>query len=74
MTITYETLEDKIIETNAYSRGEIEVVEKRPIRLSEAEANVARDISQLEQQIESMSLSLVNLKKKRDDFAALRKE
>ena len=72
MAITYETVGDTLVETNAYSRGEIEIVEKRPLRLSEAEANVAREIAQLELQIDTLNLSLANLKKKRDDFVMLR--
>lgn len=73
MPLTYETLQNgKIREINAYSRGDIDVVEKRVLRLSEMEAAIGQQISGIERTLEDLNTQLVALKKQRDDLAVLR--
>ena len=73
MPLTYETLQNgKIREINAYSRGDIDVVEKRVLRLSEMEASIGQQISGIEKTLEDLNAQLVALKKQRDDLVVLR--
>lgn len=75
MNITFETLQDgKIKETKTYTRMDgVEVDEKRTLLLSEAEAAVAIELSQAEKSRDDLVAKIVELKKKRDDFVALRR-
>lgn len=73
MPLTYETLQNgKIREINTYSRGDIDVVEKRVLRLSEMEAAIGQQISGIERTLEDLNTQLVALKKQRDELAVLR--
>lgn len=73
MPLTYETLQNgKIREINSYSRGDIDVVEKRVLRLSEMEASIGQQISGIEKTLEDLNAQLVALKKQRDDLVVLR--
>ena len=73
MPLTYETLQNgKIREINSYSRGDIDVVEKRVLRLSEMEASIGQQISGIEKTLEDLNAQLVTLKKQRDDLVVLR--
>jgi len=73
MPLTYETLQNgKIREINTYSRGDIDVVEKRVLRLSEMEASIGQQISGIEKTLEDLNAQLVALKKQRDDLVVLR--
>ncbi len=73
MPLTYETLQNgKIREINTYSRGDIDVVEKRVLRLSEMEAIIGQQISGIEKTLEDLNAQLVALKKQRDDLVVLR--
>jgi len=73
MPLTYETLQNgKIREINTYSRGDIDVVEKRVLRLSEMEASIGQQISGIERTLEDLNAQLVALKKQRDDLVVLR--
>lgn len=73
MPLTYETLQNgKIREINTYSRGDIDVVEKRVLRLSEMEASIGQQISGIEKTLEDLNAQLVTLKKQRDDLVVPR--
>lgn len=73
-TITYETLQNgKIKQTRSYTRGDgVDVVEKKTFKLSEAEATLATQIASLELNRDDLDTQITDLKKKRDELAALR--
>lgn len=77
-SVTYETLQNgKIKELRTYTRpngrgGTVEVTEKDTFRLSEAESTIASQISNFEAQRDTIDTQIADLKKKRDDLAALR--
>lgn len=73
-TVAYETLQNgKIKQTKSYTRGDgVDVTEKVTFRLSEAEAQLASQLSSLEAQRDAVDAQITELKKKREELAALR--
>jgi|DEB19_MinimDraft_3_1074340.scaffolds.fasta_scaffold11668_3 hypothetical protein len=72
--VTYETLQNgKIRQIKTFTRPDgSEITEKTTFRLSEAEAQLATQISSLEAQRDLYNDQITELQKKRDDLLALR--
>lgn len=71
---TYETLQNgKVKQVKTFTRPDgSEIIEKTVFRISEANAQLAAQISNLELQRDAIDAQITDLKKKSDDLAALR--